>query len=111
MLGEIADKYNVALTDLRKWNNIRGNKIRAGQKLYVWVHRPVKQAPESESKVNAIASVDKEPSANTKVYMVQPGDTLWSISKVHGNIPVEKIKKLNKLKTNELKPGQKLIIG
>lgn len=46
-----------------------------------------------------------------KYHTVQKGDTLWSISQRYGGVPVEKIRKLNKLKGNELKPGQKLIVG
>lgn len=34
-LGGIADRYNVPLTKLKKWNNIRGNIIRPGQKLKI----------------------------------------------------------------------------
>jgi len=35
-LGKIADRYNVGLTDLKKWNKLKKNTIQAGQKLYVY---------------------------------------------------------------------------
>jgi LysM repeat protein len=35
-LSKIADKYNVALADLKKWNKIKKNNIQAGQKLAVY---------------------------------------------------------------------------
>jgi membrane-bound lytic murein transglycosylase D len=35
-LSKIADKYNVALADLKKWNKIKKNSIQAGQKLAVY---------------------------------------------------------------------------
>lgn len=35
-LGRIADKYNVSVTDLKKWNKLRSTTIRPGQKLYVF---------------------------------------------------------------------------
>lgn len=35
-LSKIADKYNVALADLKKWNKIKKNTIQAGQKLAVY---------------------------------------------------------------------------
>ena len=35
-LSKIADKYNVALADLKKWNKIRKNTIQAGQKLAIY---------------------------------------------------------------------------
>lgn len=35
-LGRIADRYNVSVTDLKKWNKLRGTTIQAGQRLYVY---------------------------------------------------------------------------
>ncbi|GGK61950.1 transglycosylase SLT domain-containing protein [Rufibacter glacialis] len=45
------------------------------------------------------------------VHHVQPGDTLWNISKRYNNVSVEQLRKANKLKGDELKPGMKLIVG
>ncbi|MFB9865462.1 lytic transglycosylase domain-containing protein [Rufibacter immobilis] len=45
------------------------------------------------------------------IHHVQPGDTLWNISKRYNNVSVEQLKKANKLKDDELKPGMKLIVG
>ncbi|HAS60578.1 MAG TPA: lytic transglycosylase, partial [Algoriphagus sp.] len=46
-----------------------------------------------------------------RTYTVQPGDSLWIISKRHANLTVEQLKRLNNLNSNNIKPGQKLIIG
>ena len=46
-----------------------------------------------------------------QIYSVQPGDTLWDISKMYNGLTVEKLKKLNKLRSNKIVPGQKLIVG
>jgi membrane-bound lytic murein transglycosylase D len=46
-----------------------------------------------------------------KTYIVQPGDTLWDISKKLPGITIEKIKSLNNIRGNKLQPGQKLIVG
>jgi membrane-bound lytic murein transglycosylase D len=48
---------------------------------------------------------------DSKTYTVQPGDTLWDISKKFEGLTIEKIKSLNKLNNSKLQPGQKLIIG
>ncbi len=45
-----------------------------------------------------------------KYHIVQRGDTLWSISQRYGGISVEKIKKMNGLRSNSVKKGQKLKI-
>ena len=36
-LGYISMWYNVRISDIRYWNNIRSNTIRAGQKLSIYV--------------------------------------------------------------------------
>jgi membrane-bound lytic murein transglycosylase D len=37
VLGVIAQRHRVRIDDLRKWNNLRSNMIRAGQRLNIWV--------------------------------------------------------------------------
>jgi membrane-bound lytic murein transglycosylase D len=112
VLGSIAQRYRVRVSDIRKWNNLQSNMIRIGQRLNIWL------LPGRNSSV--IATTAKLPSTPApvaekitagKVYYVQPGDTLWDISKMYEGLSVEKIKKLNKLTSNKIKPGQKLIIG
>lgn len=112
VLGSIAQRYRVRVSDIRKWNNLRSNMIRIGQRLNIWV------LPGRNT--SAVATTVKLPSTPApvaekitagKVYYVQPGDTLWDISKMYEGLSVEKIKKLNKLTSNKIKPGQKLIIG
>lgn len=108
-LGKIAAKYNVSLNEIKKWNNLSSNIIRPGQNISVWV-----KPRDANALNNQLAhKKDKEPVKvmDSKIYLVQPGDTLWDISKKHNNISVERIKKLNNLKTNNIKAGQKLVVG
>lgn len=44
-------------------------------------------------------------------HVVQPGDTLWDISKMFNGLSIERIKQLNGLNNDKIKPGQKLKIG
>lgn len=105
VLGIIAERHGVRLSDLKAWNNLQSNTIRTGQRLVVWV----KPGSKSAAPVVTTESVLLPP--NTKTYIVQPGDTLWDISRKVPGLTVEKIKDLNNLKGNTLKPGQKLIVG
>ncbi|WP_264433363.1 muramidase family protein [Flavobacterium agricola] len=47
-LGVIASKNKVSIADLRRWNNIKGNMIRAGQNLKIQTTTRVAVAPKPE---------------------------------------------------------------
>jgi membrane-bound lytic murein transglycosylase D len=107
VLGKIAVRHGVRTSDLRKWNNLRGNLIRVGQRLVIYTN---------SSAPVAVASAKTKPVTprdipNSKVHTVQPGDTLWDISLMYKGLTIDKLKKLNNLSNNKIKPGQKLIIG
>jgi membrane-bound lytic murein transglycosylase D len=104
VLGIIAQRYRVRIDDLRKWNNLHSNMIRTGQKLTIWVVPSTKNATKS-------AAVKQELLPSDKTYVVQSGDTLWDISKKFKGVTVEKLKEINNLKSNQLSPGMKLILG
>lgn len=103
VLGKIAQRYNVRIADLRKWNGIRGNMIRVGERLDVWV-----SAGQTTSINSALA---KQSLDGKEMYLVQPGDTLWDISRRFEGLTIARIKELNNLKNNEIKPGQKLVLN
>ncbi len=107
VLGLIAQKHSVGIQDLKTWNNLKTNTIHTDQRLVVWV-LPGKV---SASAKNTVAKETILLSPDTKMYIVQPGDTLWDISKKVPGLTIEKIKSLNNLKSNTLQPGQKLIVG
>ena len=108
-LSLIAQRFGVSINHLKEWNNLDGNMIRTGQRLTIWgapiAAKPV--APVIEP-VNPPASTA---TGDSKTYIVQPGDTLWDITKKLPGSSIEKIKSLNNLKGSRLKPGQKLIVG
>ena len=99
VLGSIAQRHGVTVTQIKSWNNLSSNLIRVGQTLHI-----------NSGMSNTIASTQTNSSGQT-TYTVQPGDSLWIISKKHEGLTVEQIKRLNNLNSNNIKPGQKLIIG
>jgi membrane-bound lytic murein transglycosylase D len=108
VLSRIAQTYHVRVSDIKKWNSLSSNTIRVGQKLNIWL------VPNSYSEKLALKkpTVKQEMVVDGKRYhIVQPGDTLWDISKAYNDMSIEKLKKLNNLKSNNIKPGQKLVIG
>lgn len=76
-------------------------------------------APVKEAKPTEVPGVDKAPvklvdqpkvqESTTKYHTVQPGETLFRISKQYG-LPVQQLLDLNKKKTNTISPGEQLIV-
>ncbi|CAN5434732.1 lytic transglycosylase domain-containing protein [soil metagenome] len=110
VLGGIAMRHRVRVDDLRKWNHIRGNMIRTGQRLNIYVSGSKQSIQGLRQPTTTVADAVVMP-ADGKTYIVQPGDTLWDISRKFQGVTIEKIKALNKLKSNKLEVGMKLIIG
>ncbi len=109
VLGKIAERYHVRVADIRRWNHLRGNTIRIGQRLNIW--RNGKSPSSTVARVSKDKAPQTLPLGGAKIYFVQPGDTLWDISRKYQGLSIEKIKALNNLKGNKIKPGQKLILG
>jgi membrane-bound lytic murein transglycosylase D len=103
VLGSIALRYHVRVSDIKKWNNLTSNTIRVGQRLNIWL-KP------SQSHTVATARTSA-PIPDSKTYIVQPGDTLWDISRKFEGLTIEKLKSLNNLTSNKIHAGQKLVLG
>lgn len=102
VLGSIASRHGVGLSELKSWNGLRSNTIRQGQKLIIY----------KKGSVTTSQSKPSSTSANTTpaYHYVKQGDTLWTISRKY-NMTVDQIKKLNNLKDGNIKPGQKIKIS
>lgn len=109
VLGTIARRHHVRISDIKSWNNLRSDMIRIGQKLNIWM------LPAYSSKTRDLyASANTGKSApgitsGSKVYQVQNGDTLWDISKAT-DVTIEQLKRLNNLRSNTIQPGQELVL-
>ncbi len=104
VLGAIARNHRVKIADLRTWNNIQGSMIRVGQRLEIYTGPDFHISSKNTQLVN-------QPIPDSKLHVVQPGDTLWDISRRYQGVSITKIKELNNLKSNTLKPGMRLRIG
>jgi len=107
VLGKIASRYGVRVSNIKIWNNLRSDRIYVGQKLYIYKDPSYFK---KTARTQPVASKPIDLKSGT-IYTVKSGDSLWSISKKYNNISVEQIKKLNNLSSNNLKVGQKLKLG
>lgn len=108
-LSTIAQKYDVAVDDLKKWNNIKGNQVAYGKNLRV-------NRIEAEQKSIAVAKVEVDKkgiqkdtltAASASFYVVQKGDNLNAIAKKF-NITVADLQDWNKLTNTNVQLGASL---
>lgn len=98
-LSSIARSYNTTVSDVKKWNNLNSDKIMTGQRLTL--HSP---------KTSSVSNEQTDKKIQNGVYIVQPGDSLWRISRTY-NVSVEHLLKMNNLKHADLRPGQTLQVS
>ena len=86
----IANKNNISINDLKNANNLTSDILTIGQVLTI----PTKNA---------------ENGSNSNLYVVQRGDSLWSIARKY-NVSINEIRMINNLNSDVLMIGQTLII-
>ena len=130
-LSVIAKKHKVSVSDLKKWNKLKNDKIKIGDIL--WVHAagddnniigvtPPQNKPDplnvkkKQSNPNDNPIKRKYKSSNTSndkgkiTHIVQKSETLYKISRKY-KVTVAEIKKWNKIKSsNYIKAGTQLVI-
>lgn len=95
-LGIIADDYDVSVTELKRWNNLRSSNIIAGKKLKIYSTNVKSSKSSNYSK------------ASVSTYIVRNGDSLYKIAKKFPGVSAEDLKKWNGISGNNIKPGMKL---
>lgn len=88
-LTQIADEYNVAVSDIKDWNNLDDDNILVGQKLKIYTNK----------------KVTKEKITKQTTYKVKEGDNLTSIANEFG-VTVANLKDWNDLKSDVIYEGQ-----
>jgi membrane-bound lytic murein transglycosylase D len=106
-LGKIAERYGVGVSQIKRWNGLRSNNLRIGQRLTIYPRKPVTTVSSNKK-----ASIKSTPAVslngNSKVHTVKSGDSLWTISRKYPGITIEKLKQWNGISGNNLQPGTKL---
>ncbi len=124
-LGFIAEWFDVYVSQLRDWNGVRGNTIRVGQHLQIYVPESKKdyyegfnsmsfaQKQQSSGQVmnHQSTASSSEADGEFSYYTVRSGDTLWDIAQKYNNLTISDLRRLNNLAHNaKIHPGMVLKI-
>ena len=90
-LYSIANKFNISVGELKELNNLTSNLLSVGQIL------------------NVLDNYDNKEDIMPNLYVVQKGDTLWSIASRY-NVSINDIRMVNNLNSDILSIGQTLMI-
>ena len=117
-LGKIAINHGTTVAKIKKWNNLKTNDIRVGQRLIIYRGG---KAPASTSTTTSASQTTATPAAQTQAskpipagtsyveYTVQSGDSLYLIAKKFPGVSAQNIMDFNGIGSN-IKPGMKLKI-
>jgi len=94
----ISRSYGISVEALKKANGLDGSHLKPKQVLLI-----------PNPKKRPAGKTAQKVSSETEPYIVKQGDSLYTISKRAG-LSVEEIKRLNQLRTDGLKTGQRLIL-
>ncbi|MCD6418013.1 LysM peptidoglycan-binding domain-containing protein [bacterium] len=97
-LWSIARKYGVTVSDIKKWNGLKSERLAVGQRILI------------KSGTVSSSVVKKRKTSRTKTHIVRKGESLWSIARKYG-VSTSDLKRWNELSSKDiLMPGQKLVI-
>ncbi len=122
-LGEIADKYDVTMSEIKKWNKLKSNNVQKGKSLKIITNEKIvtivrkkekKQIEqiatlslENKTKKDEMEVVDSKKSLD---YVVLKGENFWTICKKF-NLTATQLKLWNDLKENKLAIGSRIIVS
>jgi membrane-bound lytic murein transglycosylase D len=110
-LGKIAKRYAVSVSSIKRWNGLKSNSLRVGQRLTIYPRKAyVSNTKTKKSKPTAKSKKTETPKGKYTTYTVKKGDSLWLISQKYPKVSVNQIKSWNNIWGNNLKPGTKLKI-
>ena len=109
-LGKIANRYGVSVSSIKRWNGLKSDNLRVGQRLTIYPRRPEAAVASSSGKTSTTKSSGKVKGEYT-TYTVKKGDSLWLISQKYPQVTVAQLKEWNNIwSSKSLKPGTKLKI-
>jgi len=112
VLGKIAQRYHCRVSQIKNWNNLRSDRLKIGQKLYLYPKSSYLAQNRKKAEVDAQKSKPKTVSDGKYMYYtIKQGDNLWDIANRHDGVSVEQLQQLNQnINFKQLKLGTKIKI-
>ncbi len=96
-IGELAVKFGVSASQIKKWNDIDDNTLIAGRTLKIY----------GGSDASSLGDNTTKTSANVNYYKVKKGDTIGEIAELF-KVSASSIRRWNSLRSNKIIAGQSL---
>jgi len=109
-LAGIAARYGVSVADIKRWNKIRGRKVRGGRTLVIWGDCPAGSGVAlAEPPLAKRGEGIPEPSHQLS-HKIRRGESLASIARVY-DVSTEDLKDWNGLSGARLRPGHRIWVS
>lgn len=133
-INDIASRYEVRVSDIRSWNSLRRNAVRAGQKLKIQTSvadaqstpaqtgassstrkstaaapKQSSTASKSGSKKNNTASSTRKKASQPSTHTIKKGESLSTIARKYG-VTVDQLKRANGMSGDAIRAGKSLKI-
>jgi len=103
-LTHLARARGVSIAQVREWNQLPSEMVVAGQRLR-FGPGPAGTVAASPARMHTA----ERPEPHLSTHVVQPGDTLYNISR-RFKVSVQELRRLNHLTSDDVKLGQKLVV-
>ena len=112
-LGRIASRHRCTVAQIKRWNNLKSNNIRVGQRLIIYRggKTPASSTASTSKPVTAAASKPVVSATGEYItYTVQSGDSFYSIAKQYPGVSAQNIMDYNGIDSSKIRPGMKIKI-
>ena len=111
VLGTIAEKYGVSVSSIRRWNGLRGNTIRVGQRLTIYPRRMPSSSTVASNNRRSRTQTKTSTDGKYEMYRVRSGETFYSIARKYPGVSAQNIMSWNGINNaKRLKVGMTLKI-
>jgi membrane-bound lytic murein transglycosylase D len=107
-LGTISRRFGVSMQNLKSWNNLEDNRIRAGQQLFLQDPKRAQSTNTQQRDTQTQTHANKAISGAS--YIVKSGDNLWDIARAH-DVTVQQLLDWNPGLDKKIFPGMKIKIS